>query len=140
MDEGLSGILFLLILAACIFPFVWLYSTWLERGIRHRRFCTSLPPDRIRDIFVQKVASTGWSVVDDGNPMVAQSPLITGIRQQIRLTLQEAKDGRVSGSISVERWLAKHGTPTKGHTLRLRMEAFCTAVQREDPTATIKRA
>lgn len=115
------------------------YGNWLTNAIKPRQFETRLTPDVLRDLFSQKVAGMGWKIVDDGNPMVAQSPLATGIRQQISLRLE--KDGDVlSVSVGPERWVTKFGTPKKGHTIRMRLNGFVNAVAAQDPTVQPRMA
>jgi hypothetical protein len=38
----------------------------------------------------------------------------------------------VAGYIAYGRWLTRRGVPKKGHTIRMRMNAFVAAVQAED--------
>lgn len=112
------------------------YAIWLDRGIRQREFFTALDAATVRQIFEAKVARTGWSIVDDGNPMVAQSSLATGIRQQIGLQVA----GQPSGThvvVGPQRTVRKlTGVPTKAHTLRIRMNSFVGAVQERDRSIT----
>jgi len=107
------------------------YTSWLTNGIKPRTFDTALPAERLRALFVGRVARMGWKVVDDGNPMVVQSPLATGIRQQIALNLR-SKDGRTSVVVGPRRWVTKWGVPKKAHTIRMRLDGFVAAVQAED--------
>lgn len=115
------------------------YQVALRRGMRPRLLATSLDDPTLRALFTRHVAGSTWKIVADGDPMVAQSPLIAGIRQQIAMELGE--DGRYPGStavrVTVKRYARKtlRGTPTKAHTLRIRMNAFVRAVQHADPTA-----
>lgn len=120
----------------------WLgYITWLKHGVKPRVFHTRLSPDQVRSLFVDKVARGGWSIVDDGNPLVAQSSLVTGTRQQIGLTTR-ATDGRgVAVDIRPMRMRVKMigNVPTKGHTLRVRMNSFVNEVRRHDPGLELVR-
>lgn len=112
------------------------YGSWLTKGIKPRSFETSLDPDRVRSLFEQRVARAGWKIVDDGNPMVAQSSLITGIRQQIGLTTR-TNNGRTKVLVGPERWVTKFGVPKKGHTIRMRMNSFVEAVRAHDAAVTV---
>jgi hypothetical protein len=107
------------------------YTSWLTNGIKPRAFDTELPAERLRTLFAGRVARMGWKVVDDGNPMVAQSSLATGIRQQVALNLR-AKDGRTSAIVGPRRWVTRWGVPKKAHTIRMRLDGFMAAVQAED--------
>lgn len=113
------------------------YGNWLEKGFRPRSVDTALPPTHVRAIFADKVARLGWKIVDDDNPMVAQSGLLGGRRQQISLQLTHGSDGRVQARIAVPRFWRKAGMPYKAHTLRIRMNGFLSAVQANDPTSRI---
>jgi hypothetical protein len=110
------------------------YVTWLKHGVRPRVLHTRLPADQVRAVFVDKVARGGWQIVDDGNPLVAQSSLITGTRQQIGMSVRPTAGG-VAVDIRPLRMRVKVITnvPTKGHTLRIRMNSFVNEVQRRDP-------
>jgi hypothetical protein len=115
------------------------YGSWLTSGIRPRVFTTSLSAAQLRLTFGEKVARAGWKIVDDGNPMVAQSPLATGIRQQIALDLRAAPDGSVHVRVGPRRWVSRYGVPKKGHTIRMRLDSFVNAVQRTDPAVAVTR-
>ncbi|QPL04565.1 MULTISPECIES: hypothetical protein [Actinomyces] len=112
------------------------YTKFLTQGMATRVVVTTLPADRVREVFVQKVAGSTWKITDDGNPMIAQSPLITGIRQQIALeTDQDA--GRCRATVEVIRWSEKYGAPNKAYTLRMRLDAFVKEIQLLDPSAQV---
>jgi hypothetical protein len=114
---------------------VWFgYVSWLKHGVRPRVFHTRLPADQVRAVFVEKVARSGWQIVDDGNPLVAQSPLITGHRQQIGVSVRPSAGG-TTVDIRPLRLRVKviSKVPTKGHTLRMRMNSFVHEVARRDP-------
>jgi len=115
------------------------YTSWLTNGIKPRVFTTSVEPDRLRRVFEDKVARTGWKLVDDGNPMIAQSPLITGIRQQIFLQLENGPNGSTRVRVGPNRWVTNWGVPKKAHTIRMRMNAFVSAVQGADPSVAVTR-
>lgn len=71
----------------------------------------------------------GWKVVDHDNPMVAQSPLLAGRRQQISLTLARTGSGLRCSIKPTRVWvkgLAR--VPYKAHTIRMRLNAFERAV------------
>lgn len=108
------------------------YGSWIVKNIATRVVVTSLEPDQLRDIFVRRVAGNTWHIEDDGNPMVAQSSLVMGIRQQIGLGLSTAPDGRAVATVSVMRWTTKRGIPNKAHTLRMRLNSFVNEVQQRD--------
>ncbi|MGW4397832.1 hypothetical protein ACWEHA_21295 [Amycolatopsis nivea] len=113
------------------------YNTFKTRGFRPRRVETSLSAEQLRGIFAEKVAGHGWSIVDDGNPMVAQSSLLAGIRQQIALSVAEG-NGRSVADLAVTRYSKKAlGGATKAYTLRWRMNAFLSHVQRLDASASV---
>lgn len=106
------------------------YHSWLQKGLRERVMTTRLPPETVKGIFTAKVAGLGWSVVDQGNPMVAQSPLLAGRRQQISLSMTRQGDVLRCSIRPTRVWvkgLAR--TPYKAHTLRLRLNAFERAVE-----------
>lgn len=114
------------------------YASWLEKSIRPRTVVTKLEAQHLRRIFGDKVATLGWKIVDDGNPMVAQSSLAAGIRQQISLKTEQNGEGTklvVAPTRTVKKVLG--GAPTKAHTLRLRLNSFVSAVQSADPTAQV---
>ena len=81
--EAAAGIAVLAGLAVVYFS----YDAWKRKAVASRSFTSTADPDLIRDAFERKVATTGWKIIDDGNPMIAQSPLIAGIRQQVALDL-----------------------------------------------------
>lgn len=126
----------ILVLAALIAAYVW-YTNWLTRGIKPRVFSTKVDPRRLRALFEEKVARAGWKIVDDGNPMVAQSPLATGIRQQIALDVTTLDNGKTRVRIGPNRWVTSWGVPKKAHTIRMRMNAFTAAVQGADPSVHV---
>lgn len=114
------------------------YSNWLKRGVRARDLTTGLSTQQLRNLFTERVARAGWSIVDDGNPMVAQSSLATGVRQQIGLWIQPNGSGshvRIAPMRLTRKALT--GTPTKGHTLRIRMNSFVDAVRAHDPATDV---
>jgi hypothetical protein len=113
------------------------YNAFKTHGFRPRRVETRLTADQLRGIFAEKVAGHGWTVVDDGNPMVAQSGLLAGIRQQIALSVTENGD-RFVANVAVTRYSKKVlGGATKAYTLRWRINAFLTQVQRIDASASV---
>lgn len=128
----------ILILVALIGAYI-AYTNWLTNGIKPRVFTTTASVDDLRRAFVAKVARAGWKLVDDGNPMVAQSSLATGIRQQISLELASARDGAISVRIGPNRWVTSWGVPKKAHTIRMRMDSFVAAVQQSDRSIAVTR-
>jgi hypothetical protein len=115
------------------------YGNWLTNGIKPRVFTTRVSADQLRRTFVDKVARAGWKVVDDGNPMVAQSSLATGIRQQIALELGTGRDGAMRVRVGPNRWVTSWGVPRKAHTIRMRMDSFVKAVQQSDGSIAVTR-
>lgn len=130
----LVGILLLVGLVAAYLG----YNAFKLNGFRPREVSTRLTPDQLREIFMMKVAGHGWSIVDEGNPMVAQSSLLTGIRQQIVLQILEVGT-TTRARIAVARYSKKVlGGATKAYTLRLRMSSFLGEVQRLDAFASVQ--
>lgn len=131
-----AGIVIFILVIAGLYGLVTLYSKFLLSGMATRVVATGLPIEQIRNVFVQKVAGSTWKIVDDGNPMIAQSPLLTGIRQQIGLEVEQ-NGGRNMARVTVLRWTEKYGIPNKAYTLRTRLGAFVNEVQRLDPGAQV---
>lgn len=117
-------IVFFLLYIGCYFA----YARFLRNGLRARTVVTSLPIEQIRALFSQKVAGMGWKVVDDDNPMVAQSPLLSGRRQQIELSMTREPNGIRCVIRPSRYWKKIFGLPYKAHTLRMRLNAFERAV------------
>jgi hypothetical protein len=117
-------IVFFLLYIGCYFA----YAHFLRNGLRARTVVTSLPIEQIRALFSQKVAGLGWKVVDDDNPMVAQSPLLAGRRQQIELSMTREANGIRCVIRPSRYWKKIFGLPYKAHTLRMRLNAFERAV------------
>lgn len=113
------------------------YCNWLTNGIKPRTFRTRIPAGDLRQIFQEKVARAGWKIVDDGNPMVAQSSLATGVRQQISLDLV-ARDGHTVVQVGPQRWVTSWGVPKKGHTIRMRLASFVEAVRYRDRSIDVR--
>ncbi len=101
------------------------YQSWLRSSVKPREFVTQLPVDEVKRLFAQKVAGMGWKIIDDDNPMVAQSSLIAGIRQAISMKVTPVGD-----HLRVQVWVSRQATkgiaqvPYKAHTIRMRMNAF----------------
>jgi hypothetical protein len=134
--DGGSMVIGLLVLAALI-GIAIAYNSFKMHGFRPRRVETRLSAEQLREVFREKVGGFGWSIVDDGNPMVAQSGLLAGIRQQITLNVAET-DGRTVANLAVTRYSKKVlGGATKAHTLRWRMNAFIGHIQRLDGSASV---
>ena len=107
------------------------YAQWLENSVRARVFTTNLTNAQVRHIFTDKVATKGWKVTEDGNPIIAQSSLATGKRQQIGLTTTP-HNGQTMVRIAPVRLIVRGRfikIPSKAHTLRLRMDSFTKAIQ-----------
>jgi hypothetical protein len=129
----LGGIVFLALLIGGVVA----YNSFKYKGFRPRSVHTNLSVEQLRTIFVETVSGKGWSIVDDGNPMVAQSGLLAGIRQQVALRTMPIGTGTMV-HISVLRYSKKVlGGPTKAYTLRWRMNAFLDAVRQADINATV---
>lgn len=114
------------------------YARWLESGMQPRSFSTSLDEHALRELFADRVARAGWKVVDDGNPMVAQSSMLSGIRQQIYLRLAE-HDGGLRVTTGPSRWVTSWGVPKKAHTIRMRLNSFVSAVQSRDAAIVVTK-
>lgn len=118
------------------------YNHHLRQGFRPRVVITTLEDQQLGELFERHVAHAGWHLESPAWPLVAQSPLLTGIRQQIQLSI--GTDARHPGAkavqIQVSRFARKRfsGSPTKAHTLRIRIEAFLKAVQAADPQAVVE--
>jgi hypothetical protein len=113
------------------------YDKWKRSGFRAREVTTTLSVDDLTAAFEQKVCGMGWKVVDRGDPLIAQSSLAAGIRQQIALHVEDQGSQRLA-RIWVPRYSQKvFGGTTKAHTLRMRMSSFLNEVQRRDAAATV---
>lgn len=113
------------------------YNKFKANGFRPRQVTTHLSPSDLASIFEQKVCGMGWTIIDHGNPMVAQSSLVAGIRQQIALDVTDTGPTRTA-RIYVTRYSKKmSGGATKAYTLRMRMSGFLAEVQRRDAAATV---
>lgn len=134
-----AGALLLIAVLGGLVAATAIYETVKRHAFRPRLVHTSLTATDLRGIFRDTVSGRGWSIIDDGNPMVAQSSLLTGVRQQIALHTDTATDDRsTEAHIAVVRYSRKalRGT-TKAHTLRWRMKAFLAAVRSADLSASI---
>lgn len=135
-----AGALLLLAAIGGLVALTAVYETAKRRAFRPRLVQTTLSAADLRGIFRTTVSGRGWSIIDDGNPIVAQSSLLTGVRQQIALHIDAcaAGDRETEAHIAVVRYSrrALRGT-TKAHTLRWRMKAFLTAVRSADVSASI---
>ncbi|USN97284.1 MAG: hypothetical protein H6799_02835 [Candidatus Nomurabacteria bacterium] len=67
---------------------------WSLRRMRPIMAYTTLSRDRLKDIFRSSMTRWGWKVIDQSNPIIAQSSFLTG-RQGIAMTINEAPDGRL---------------------------------------------
>lgn len=113
------------------------YNAFKRHGFRPRRVETKLSEQQLRQVFKKKVARNGWSIADDGNPMIAQSAALAGIRQQISLRVSKA-NGLTIGELAVIHQSAKAiGGTAKAYTLRWRMSAFIAQVRRLDTGAKV---
>lgn len=119
----------------------YIYQSWLFKAVKPRKVVTTASPEQLQELFREKVATLGWSIVSDGGPLVAQSPLITGIRQQIALEIVEAIDGQTFAAVTVPRYVRRvFGAPTKAHTIRMRISSFGRALRLLDSSAVIDYA
>lgn len=125
----------IIVLALVIIAWI-LYGNWLKKGISMRAFKSRLSPDQLRQLFEDKVCRSGWKIVDDGNPMVAQSSLVTGVRQQIGLRITE-EEGLSTVLVGPERWISSWGVPKKGHTIRIRLNSFVESVRERDGSINV---
>jgi hypothetical protein len=133
---GGNTVLVVFLLALAVAAYIG-YNVFKNRGMRPRRVVTTLSARQLREIFRDTVGGAGWSIVDDGNPIIAQSSLLAGIRQQIALRIEE-RDGRTHANLAVIRYSKKVlGGATKAHTLRWRMSSFLTQVRAADSTASV---
>jgi hypothetical protein len=114
-----------------------LLNTAARKGMRPRDVETTLSPDALRRIFASTVTGWGWRIVDDGNPIVAQSHIAFGIRQRIALAT-ETTLGRTFARIEVVKYDGQWiGMPREPWTLRMRINTFLMAVRTKDPTARV---
>ncbi|HEY6421706.1 MAG TPA: hypothetical protein VIY28_00380 [Pseudonocardiaceae bacterium] len=126
-----------IILLAVLGTLSWAYIRFKERGFRPRAVSTSLNHDQLADAFERTVAGAGWTIIDRGLPIIAQSSFISGIRQQIGLSVTVDEDG-CTARIAVLRYSKKTlGEPTKAYTLRWRISAFLREIQRLDAAAVL---
>jgi hypothetical protein len=131
-----NAVLGLVFLAALVAAYL-AYNSYTLRGFRSRQITTGLQTEQLRGLFESTVAGKGWSIVDQGNPIIAQSALLAGLRQQIALQIDE-NSGHTVARIAVLRYSRKvFGGATKAHTLRWRMNSFIAAVQRLDASASV---
>ena len=133
------GIAIVILIIVAIGLVRWGYGAVLKQGIRNRHGTTALTPDQVRQLFDAKVATLGWSIVDDDNPRVAQSPLISGMRQQIGLRVDPIDQGSAFEIVALRYVERLWGTPAKAHTMRMRMNSFVRAVRAADPRARIEQ-
>ncbi|MGH3438371.1 MAG: hypothetical protein ACRDRN_18125 [Sciscionella sp.] len=132
-----GGVIGFIVLICLFIAAMVAYDSFKKNGFRPRTVDTELSVDEVREIFCGTVAGKGWSIVDEGNPMIAQSGLLAGIRQQIALHTEETDEG-THAHITVIRYARKvFGGTTKAYTLRWRMTAFLNEVQRTDSNALV---
>lgn len=121
-----------------IFWAAWRYRKYLERSIAPRVIETALTAEQLLRVFDASVARASWTIIDTGNPRVAQSSIITEMRNQISLTIDGTEDGKQIAVVQIPRLVLQLGNaPAKTHTLRMRMNAFIDAVQACDDSARI---
>ncbi len=113
------------------------YVAFKRHGFRPRRVETTLTGQQLRQVFKKKIAGRGWSVADDGNPMIARSAEFDGIRLGISLKISVA-DGRTVGELAAILQQKKiFGDTAKAYSLRWRMNGFIAQVRRLDSTAKV---
>ncbi|MGZ4659011.1 MAG: hypothetical protein ACXVGE_19385 [Blastococcus sp.] len=105
-------------------------------GFRQREVTTQLSPAELAAIFEQKVCGIDWSIVERGNPMVAQPGPINGVRAQIAVHWTDIGSHRVA-RIWVPRYPKKLGDAARAYTLRRRVRRFLAEVRRRDSTAGV---
>ncbi|WP_410649721.1 hypothetical protein [Amycolatopsis sp. cmx-4-54] len=131
--NGTAGALIVLVIAVLYLG----YLAYKRHGFRPRRVETALSGQRLRQVFKKKIAGRGWSVADDGNPMIARSAESGGVRQGISLEISEA-GGRTVGELAAILHKKKlFGDTAKAYSLRWRMNAFLAQVRRLDSTAKV---
>ncbi|MFJ8915822.1 hypothetical protein [Amycolatopsis sp. NPDC102389] len=130
--NGATGALILVVIAVLYLGYV----AFKRHGFRPRRVETTLSGQQLRQVFKKKIARKGWSVADDGNPMIARSPEFDGARQGISLKISEA-DGRTVGELAAILHKKTFGDTAKAYSLRWRMNAFVAQVRRLDSTAKV---
>jgi len=129
----------IIVLALAAFAIYWKYVYWLKASVMNRTFTTNATVEQVRANFEEKVAKTGWKIVDDGNPMIAQSSLAAG--QQLRLVTNTSADGQTKVRVGPSRLVVKGfilKVPSKAHTLRVRMDSFVKAVEALDPNIDVQ--
>ncbi|RZT87870.1 hypothetical protein EV383_4802 [Pseudonocardia sediminis] len=140
-DSGGSTVGWVLVLFLLVVGFgvaAYAYDKFKTNGFRPRTVHTRLAPRDVVDAFARTVTGTGWTIVDWGNPVVAQSGLLSGIRQQIALRVEPGPTG-CTVQVFVPRYSKKVlGGATKAYTLRWRMSSFLTEVRRMDTNAMVQ--
>lgn len=115
------------------------YRFWVTSGVKPRVVQTSATDQQLANVFNEAVVGRTWKIVDDGNPMVAQSPLVTGVRQQIAMQIDPGSGPRTVTVQPIRVVTKIYGMPTKAHTLRMRLNSFTKRVQAVDPSATVTK-
>lgn len=129
----MEGLFWLALIIGAIFG----YQKLLVHGTRTRQVTTTLGRDQIRRIFATKVAVLGWRIVDDDEPMIAESTPWAGVQQQLALWVDDDESLRVA-TVGVVRYSKRvFGGLTKAHTLRMRMNSFVSGVKEADPSARL---
>jgi len=135
LSTGGGAVLGVVVLAAFVAMVVG-YSRFTTTGVRQREVTTQLSPVELGAIFEQQVCGTGWGIVERGNPVVAQSRPVAGIRHQIVLQWAD-EGGRRVATIWVPRYSRKlTGAPT-AFGLRRRIGSFLAEVRRRDAEAVV---
>ena len=125
------GVVVLAVFAAVVVG----YQRFRTTGFRQREVTTQLSPAELTAIFVQRVGGTGWSIVERGNPMVAQS----GPRGRSQIALRWTDEGshRVA-RIWVPRYSKKLAGALRACTLCLRMGGFLAEVRRREAAGRVR--
>ncbi|RSM57850.1 hypothetical protein DMH03_26230 [Amycolatopsis sp. WAC 01376] len=113
------------------------YTAFKRHGFRPRRVETTLSGQQLRQVFRRTVARRGWSIADDGNPMIAHSAALDAVRQRIALSVSETNGRTVGELAALLPGKTTLGDTTKAYSLRWRMNSFIAQVRRLDSTAKV---
>ncbi|WP_125798768.1 hypothetical protein [Amycolatopsis sp. WAC 01416] len=113
------------------------YTAFKRHGFRPRRVETTLSGQQLRQVFRRTVARRGWSIADDGNPMIAHSAALDAVRQRIALSVSETNGRTVGELAAILPGKKTLGDTTKAYSLRWRMNSFIAQVRRLDSTAKV---
>ena len=102
-------------------------ARWRKTVIKARSVSTRLSPTEVRGIFERTVATSGWKIVQSGEPTIARSPAIVLRQQEITLALTTSA-GQTLVKVFPSRYRARWGGPSKALTLDLRIRKFLSEV------------